>query len=361
MKQEIREKSSEQKSLRSEKKGTSIFNVKKQMELSQRIAELTEDLEELCSERTMLLNQLDCADDKEVKKVKTSVSTMKDTLKNLEAKEVQFSAELDAAQKEFASLQEQVADFDPIDLYNARQAIRSEMEQDAVHKLQERYTDEYSYITMVDGRREVSLMLDEYAEEQRNKIRFESESFKKQELEKAETEGIREAYTLIQREMAAIRTEISSQLSRDEMASRKKIFEKRNKMTENVFEKVTQRLVEFTKTADYEKLMLESVKKIAQALKADDVIFFIKESDLKFADKIKVAYTAERLKDKKLADKIKSAFSPSCEVKSSKEIKIGGITGRSASLGLIADETLDTKLDGQREWFYQNSGLRVTE
>mgnify|MGYP002673069154 FL=1 len=137
------------------------------MELSQRIAELTEDLEELCSERTMLLNQLDCADDKEVKKVKASVSTMKDTLKNLEAKEVQFSAELDAAQKEFASLQEQVADFDPIDLYNARQAIRSEMEQDAVHKLQERYTDEYSYITMVDGRQEVSLMLDEYAEEQR--------------------------------------------------------------------------------------------------------------------------------------------------------------------------------------------------
>ena len=155
------------KSLRSEKKGPSIFNVKKQMELSQRITELTEDLEELRSERTMLLNQLDCADDKEVKKVKTSVSTMKDTLKNLEAKEVQFSAELDAAQKEFASLQEQAADFDPIDLYNARQAIRPEMEQDAVHKLQERYTDEYSYTTMVDGRREVSLMLDEYAEGQK--------------------------------------------------------------------------------------------------------------------------------------------------------------------------------------------------
>ncbi|MCI5656372.1 MAG: V-type ATP synthase subunit E [Candidatus Pseudoruminococcus sp.] len=203
--------------------------------------------------------------------------------------------------------------------------------------------------------------IEKYAEEQRNKIRFESESFKKQELEKAESEGLREAYTLIQREMAAIRTEISSQLSRDEMASRKKIFEKRNKMTENVFEKVTQKLVEFTKTADYEKLMLESVKKIAQTLKADDVIFFVKESDLKLADKIKAAYTAERLKDKKLADKIKSAFSPSCEVKSSKEIKIGGITGRSAGLGLIADETLDTKLDGQREWFYQNSGLRVTE
>lgn len=194
--------------------------------------------------------------------------------------------------------------------------------------------------------------IEKYAEEQRNKIRFESESFKKQELEKAEAEGIREAYTLIQREMAAIRTEISSQLSRDEMASRQKIFEKRNKMTETVFEKVTKKLTEFTKTENYEKLLLESVKKIAQALKADDVIFFVKESDLKFAEKIKAAYISERpnLTDASL-----------CEVKSSKEIKIGGITGRSANLGLIADETLDTKLDGQREWFYQNSGLRVTE
>lgn len=203
--------------------------------------------------------------------------------------------------------------------------------------------------------------IEKYAEEQRNKIRFESESFKQKELEKAESDGIREAYTLIQREMAAVRTEISSRLSRDEMASRKLLFEKRNKMTDSVFEKAAQKLTAFTKTADYEKLMLESVKKITHTLKADDVVFFVREADLGLAEKIKSAYASERLKDKKLTDKIKSAFSSSCEVKASKEIKIGGITGRSASLGLIADETLDTKLDGQREWFYQNSGLRVTE
>lgn len=40
------------------------------------------------------------------------------------------------------------------------------MEQDAVHKLQERYADKYSHTTMIDGKREVSLMLDEYAEGQ---------------------------------------------------------------------------------------------------------------------------------------------------------------------------------------------------
>lgn len=166
LKQEIREKTREQKSLRSEKKDTSVFNIKKQMELSQRITELTEDLEELRSEKAMLLRNLDCADDKEVKKVKTSVSNMKDTLKNLEASEKKFSAELEAAQNEFAALKEQAADFDPIALYDARQVIRLEKEQEAVRKLQDRYADKYSRMTMVDGKREVSLLLDEYAEGQ---------------------------------------------------------------------------------------------------------------------------------------------------------------------------------------------------
>lgn len=128
LKQKIREKTTEQKSLRSEKKDTSVFNIKKQMELSQCITELTEDLEELRSEKSMLLSNLDCADDKEVNKVRTSVSNMKDTLKNLEASEKKFAVELEEAQKEFAALQKQAANFDPIELYGARQAIRPKKE-----------------------------------------------------------------------------------------------------------------------------------------------------------------------------------------------------------------------------------------
>ena len=166
IKQKIREKTIEQKSLHSEKRDTSVFNVKKQRELSQRITELTEDLEELRSEKAMILNNLDCSDDKAINKVKTSVSNMKDTLKNLEASEKKFASELETAQKEYGALQEQAADFDPIELYDARQAIRPTKEQEAVRKLQERYAGKYSHMIMVDGKREASLMLDEYAEGQ---------------------------------------------------------------------------------------------------------------------------------------------------------------------------------------------------
>ena len=35
--------------------------------------------------------------------------------------------------------------------------------------------------------------------------------------------------------------------------------------------------------------------------------------------------------------------------------------GVSKKLGILIDETLDSKLEAQREWFCDNSGLKVTE
>ena len=47
-------------------------------------------------------------------------------------------------------------------------------------------------------------------------------------------------------------------------------------------------------------------------------------------------------------------------MQASNEIQIGGIMGISRTVGLLADETLDTKLQNQREWFCENSGLTIT-
>ena len=112
----------------------------------------------------MLLNNLDC-DDKEVNKVKTSVFNMKDTLKNPEASEKKFASELEAVQKEYAGLQEQAKEFDPMELYKARQALRPGKEQDAAMRIQKAYGKKYSPQLMTESRREVSSILNEYGEE----------------------------------------------------------------------------------------------------------------------------------------------------------------------------------------------------
>ncbi len=185
--------------------------------------------------------------------------------------------------------------------------------------------------------------IEKYAEEQRGRLQSEAEEFRERELNNAEEEGLKEAYDLIQKKMADINNKISSELSKAEGESRNRIFAKRREIEDEVFVKAEKKLLEFTKTEKYSSLLEKSAKEIGKALKADDVILYVRESDMKYEKKLK------------------AAFSGKCEIMISDDIKIGGITGLSRSMGLIADETLDTKLMYQKEWFYEHSGLSVTE
>ncbi len=184
--------------------------------------------------------------------------------------------------------------------------------------------------------------IEKYAAEQRNKIETEAEEFKAKELNKAEEDGLKEAYVLLQKKMLSINTGIARELSKAENASRKSVFQKRREIEDKVFERAKEKLLAYAKTGKYTSKLLESAKAVSQKLTADDVILYICERDLK------------------LKDKILSAFGRKCDIQVSDEIQIGGLTGLSRQLGLLVDETLDTKLENQKEWFCENSGLTVT-
>ena len=54
----------------------------------------------------MRLRSLDCADDTGISSVKKDIAAMESALKKLEAQEAKYSAELDAALKEYGELKE---------------------------------------------------------------------------------------------------------------------------------------------------------------------------------------------------------------------------------------------------------------
>ena len=184
--------------------------------------------------------------------------------------------------------------------------------------------------------------IEKYAAEQRSKIESEAEEFKSKELNKAEEDGLKEAYVLLQKKMLSINTSIARELSKAENASRKSTFEKRQEIEDKVFERAKEKLLEYAGTDKYITKLLESAKTVSEKLTADDVTLYVCERDLK------------------LKNKIISAFGRKCDVQASNEIQIGGIMGISRKVGLLADETLDTKLQNQREWFCENSGLTIT-
>ena len=73
---QIREKSKERNTLLAEKKATPVLNIIKHRDLSRRIAELTEELEELRSEKKQLLAMLDYSEDTGLGTVKKDISAM---------------------------------------------------------------------------------------------------------------------------------------------------------------------------------------------------------------------------------------------------------------------------------------------
>ena len=164
--QQIKDKTKERKDLLAEKKELPVYCVKRHKTLAVRIAELTEDLEELCSEKALLLQKFEYAEDAGAEAFRKDIAIMESGLKRLEAQEQKYAAELDKVLAEYAELKAQAVDLDPVELRNARQALRPEKELNAVEQLQRAYGDKYRPLAMLDSKRKASGLLHEYADEQ---------------------------------------------------------------------------------------------------------------------------------------------------------------------------------------------------
>ena len=163
--QQIKEKSKERKTLVAEKKALPIYHVKRHKALAVRIAELTEDLEELRSEKALLFQKLEYAEDAGAEEFRKDIATMEAGLKKLEAQEQRYSAELDKALAEYAELKAQASDFDSVELYQARQVLRPAQEKAAEQQLEDAMHEKPFLIMLLGAKQETSRLLGEDAEE----------------------------------------------------------------------------------------------------------------------------------------------------------------------------------------------------
>ena len=159
--QKIKNAVKERKSLLAEKKEISFWNIPKAKELNAKIAELTKDIEELKSEKSMLLNHLDCADDDDIAIIKKDIATAEASLSKLEQQEEKYASELEAALSEYAVLKEQSANFEPAQLYAQRMALRPEKSASASNRIQSAYGEKYDPLLMFDSNRDVTELLHE--------------------------------------------------------------------------------------------------------------------------------------------------------------------------------------------------------
>ena len=158
---QIKTLSRERKGLLDEKRATSVLNILKQRELAKRIAQLSEDIEELRSEKAMILSRFDKTDDDGMKEVKKWVASMESSLQRLEQTEAKYQAELDAALAQFRELTGEAEKMDKAELHSHRQSLRKPSTQDARDRLQQAHGKQYSPITMMEAQQDVDHLLRE--------------------------------------------------------------------------------------------------------------------------------------------------------------------------------------------------------
>ena len=186
--QQIKKKSKERKALVAEKKELPVYRVMRHKALAVRITELTEDLEELRSEKALLLQRFEYAENAGAEAFRKDIATMEAGLKKLEAQEQKYSAELDKVLDEYAELKAQAVDLDPVELYKARQAIRPVQEKAAEQQLEDTTQEKPSLIMLLNAKQESSRLLGEDAEErqvrQMTMRRRSTEQLKRPQLKK---------------------------------------------------------------------------------------------------------------------------------------------------------------------------------
>lgn len=160
-------------------------------------------------------------------------------------------------------------------------------------------------------------------------------------LEKAKTKAHSQAQAKIERERMLKEQEFNRTVANERTQQRARLTDKRGAITDEVFGDAREKLVAFTESDGYADFLKKSAAGFAVVFPQEDVTVYVRPGDMRFADDIK------------------KAFGRDCKVESSDEITIGGCRAGVVGGSTVADDTLDTRLEAQREWFLENSGMSV--
>ncbi|MCQ4022876.1 hypothetical protein GMA13_07635 [Ruminococcus sp. zg-924] len=183
--------------------------------------------------------------------------------------------------------------------------------------------------------------IQKFADEQKHMIRSEVEKFKAEELKKAEDEGIRDAHALIQREMASMRAGIAGELAKKEDEGKRALYKRREEMVREIFEKSKDKLLDYTKTAEYKAALKNDAQQAADFFGSEELTVYLKSDDMA------------------LEGELSTIFGNNCSFTAASDIIIGGFKAQCGNRGIVVDFTLDTKLENQKGWFLQNSNLKI--
>ena len=165
----LREKGKQKKALTAELKALSPTSFLRRGEIKRELAAVTEGMEELKSELSMLLSEFGKTDPDGMKDVRQQLDAMTANKEGLEAIASKAADSMDTEIEKFRALQEQAKTVNTAELHTARMELRGEMTAAVREKIKDTFGRSYDYDRFRQADREVSELLGEpHPDEQRS-------------------------------------------------------------------------------------------------------------------------------------------------------------------------------------------------
>lgn len=168
----------------------------------------------------------------------------------------------------------------------------------------------------------------------------ETESHKLRQLEKAKAEAqqLYDEYVFAATEKMTVADSVEAQSLSFKL--KKQIIAVRQEITDSVFSLAEEKIKAFTLTESYAQMLCESAKKMVEICGESAIVIYLRSEDKQHEDAIK-------------------AISGTITTEIDDSITLGGIYCICREKSIALNDSLQAKLENQKEWFYENSGLHL--
>ena len=183
--------------------------------------------------------------------------------------------------------------------------------------------------------------IEKIADQEEKQILEEAKALEKEAYAQMEAEAKKDAKRQLEKELAAISSKASIDAASNLEQRTKKLVEKRDELVKNIFEQAKNKLIAFVESDEYKDYLIDHIQKIGQEYQMTGCILNLRKEDMKYQKELVKAYGFD------------------IEVKDNNQIHLGGFIIENPVTHVVCDETLETALENQKDWFYKTSGLMI--
>lgn len=159
-------------------------------------------------------------------------------------------------------------------------------------------------------------------------------------LSKADDEFIGDSYQRVSAETRSIQQELNKSVSHKSFEAKREILAYRNKLVDEFFGGISQKVLEFSKSEKYADYMEKAAREVSAAYPFyDGVTAYVKPADRELAERLLAEYKVP--------------------VETDRSIKLGGITFRYPNENSYVDRTLDESFRKAKDNFANNSAMQL--